>query len=153
MSTAQLSERFTEVILSGTWIANTNFHDQLAALHWETAVAKVGSHNTIAELAQHVHYYIAGIKKVLKGGSLDIRDQYSFDFAPIQSQQQWDNFLNKFWADAKEFANLIRLMPEQQLNESFVDQKYGTYLRNIDGMIEHSYYHLGQIVLIRKLLS
>ncbi len=28
----------------------------------------------------------------------------------------------------------------------------GDYLRNIDGMIEHSYYHLGQIVLIEKLI-
>ncbi|MGJ8593340.1 MAG: hypothetical protein ACSHXF_12375 [Aquaticitalea sp.] len=44
-------------------------------------------------------------------------------------------------------------MPDSQLNAVFVDAKYGTYLRNIDGMIEHSYYHLGQIVLIKKLLQ
>lgn len=28
----------------------------------------------------------------------------------------------------------------------------GTFLRNMDAMIEHAYYHLGQIVLIKKLL-
>ena len=39
------------------------------------------------------------------------------------------------------------------MNEGFVDEKYGTYLRNIDGMIEHAYYHLGQVVLIKKLLE
>jgi hypothetical protein len=43
-------------------------------------------------------------------------------------------------------------MPEGKLNEVFVDEKYGTYQRNIGGMIEHSYYHLGQIVLLKKIL-
>ena len=44
-------------------------------------------------------------------------------------------------------------MPEGQLKENFVDEKYGSYLRNIDGMIEHCYYHLGQIVLIKKIIT
>jgi hypothetical protein len=44
-------------------------------------------------------------------------------------------------------------MPEKKVLHVFVDEKYGTYLRNIEAMIEHSYYHLGQIVLIRKILS
>ncbi len=85
-----------------------------------------------------------------KGGSLDIKDKYSFDFAPIQSQYQWDEFLKRFWNDAEEFASLIEQIPEEKLKEVFIDEKYGTYQRNIDGMIEHSYYHLGQIVLIKK---
>jgi len=50
-------------------------------------------------------------------------------------------------------AELIEKMPEEQLNEDFVDEKYGDYLRNIEGMIEHSYYHLGQIALIRKIIN
>ena len=35
----------------------------------------------------------------------------------------------------------------------FVDQKYGDYQRNIDLMIEHAYYHLGQILILKKLLN
>ena len=38
------------------------------------------------------------------------------------------------------------------MKENFVDEKYGTFQRNIEAMIEHSYYHLGQIVLIKKML-
>ena len=44
------------------------------------------------------------------------------------------------------------MMTEEKLNEHFVDEKYGNYQRNIDAMIEHSYYHLGQIVMIKKML-
>lgn len=149
----QLANRFREVILNGTWIANTNFKHQLADVNWEVATATFSSLNTIAVLAQHIHYYIKGIKEVFKGGSLDIKDKYSFDFPPVQSQEDWEAFLAKFWNDAEEFASLVEQMPDEKLGEAFVDEKYGSYQRNIDGMIEHSYYHLGQIVLIKKLLS
>ena len=44
-------------------------------------------------------------------------------------------------------------MTEDELLESFVDEKYGDYKRNIDVMIEHAYYHLGQILIIKKLIN
>jgi uncharacterized damage-inducible protein DinB len=151
-STGELAKRCREVILNGTWIANTNYKHQLTDLSWKTATSKFDSLNTIADLARHIHYYINGIKHVIEGGALDIKDKYSFDFPPIQSQSEWESFLAKFFADAEAFASLIEQMPEGKLNEVFVDEKYGTYQRNIGGMIEHSYYHLGQIVLLKKIL-
>jgi hypothetical protein len=152
-STQEIATRFREVILNGTWIANTNFRDQLDGLNWEVAVAKTGSFNTIAALAQHIHYYVAGILVVFKGGNLDIHDKYSFDFRPIESQREWEAVLSRFWDDAEEFAALIEQMPEARLDDVFVDARYGTYRRNIDAMIEHSYYHLGQLVLLKKMLT
>jgi len=150
--TKQLANRLREVILNGTWIANTNYKDQLENLDWKLANVKFESFNTISDLAQHMHYYISGITNVFVNNTLEIRDKYSFDFSPIQSQQEWERFLNQFWNDTAQLANLIEKLPEETLNNEFVDKKYGTFLRNIDGMIEHSYYHLGQIVLIKKIL-
>jgi len=95
---------------------------------------------------------VAGIVNVLEGGSLDIRDKYSFDLPLIESPRDWENLLNKMWSDAEKFADLVEQMPDEKMAEVFVDEKYGSYHRNIDAMIEHSYYHLGQIVLIKKLL-
>ena len=149
----QIANRFREVILNGTWIANTNYKDQLAGLDWKIATKKIDSLNTIAVLAQHIHYYIYGILNVFKGGTLDIKDQFSFDFPEITSQGQWNNFLDKFWNDAEDFATLVAQMSDDKLNTAFVDEKYGSYHRNIEAMIEHSYYHLGQIVLLKKLAS
>ncbi|UYQ95518.1 DinB family protein [Chitinophaga horti] len=149
----QISKRFKEVILNGTLIANTNYKDQLAGTSWELAVSRVDTLNSIAILSQHIHYYIRGVKEVFKGGTLNIRDKDSFDFPPVQSQLQWDTFLATFWNDAAEFANLIEQMPEERLKQVFVDEKYGDYEQNINVMIEHSFYHLGQIVLLKKLLS
>lgn len=148
----QLAKRFEEVLLNGTFIANTNYKDQLTNLNWEIVTAKIGDLNSIANLAQHIHYYINGLNNVFKGGSLNIKDKFSFDFPPIDSQIQWEKFLSKFWADAEEFIFLVKALDPEKFAQSFTDEKYGTYFRNIDGMIEHSYYHLGQIVIIKKLL-
>ncbi|UUV21378.1 DUF1572 domain-containing protein [Paenimyroides aestuarii] len=147
----QIANRFREVILNGTWIANTNFKNQLAGLDWQMATKKVDSLNTIADLAQHIHYYISGVLNVFNGGTLDIKDQFSFDFPEITAQEQWNHFLNKFWNDAEIFALKVEKMSDEKLDSVFVDEKYGSYRRNIEAMIEHSYYHLGQIVLIKKM--
>ena len=151
-SPSQIAKRFREVVLNGTWVAGTNFRDQLTNVSAEQATQKIGSLNTIALLASHIHYYISGILNVLEGGTLDIRDKFSFDFPAVKSQEDWEKVLNKFWNDSEKFANLVEQMTEEKLNGDFTDRMYGSYQRNINAMIEHCYYHLGQIVLIKKLI-
>lgn len=148
-----LAHRFREVILNGTWIANTNYKNELTTVDWVTATTKNQGLNTIALLTQHIHYYIKGVKHVFLGGKLEISDRFSFDFPAIQSQAEWERILSNFWEDAEAFAQCIEELDDAQLHAPFVDEKYGTYQRNIDGMIEHAYYHLGQIVLLKKLVQ
>ena len=150
--TAQIAEHFREVYLKGRWVAGTNLKDQLSDLTYEQATTKIGSLNTIAALTFHLNYYVAGVIKVLEGGTLDIRDKYSFDMPPIESQEDWEKLRNKMFSDAERFADLLEQLPDVKLHEAFVDEKFGKYYRNMHGMIEHSYYHFGQIVLIKKIL-
>lgn len=152
-NTLEIANRFREIILNGTWVANTNYKHQLENLDWKIAVTPIKNLNTISVLAQHIHYYINGLNIVFKGGPLDIKDKFSFDFPAINSQEEWQTFLTKFWNNTEEFASLVEKMPDEKLDQAFIDEKYGTYKRNIEAMIEHSYYHLGQIVLIKKLLT
>ena len=152
-SSQLLASRFREVLLNGTFIANTNYRHQLESTGWQLAVTSAGSLNTIAALARHIHYYIAGVLQVLQGGTLDIKDKYSFDFVPVTSGQQWNDILTRLFTDAETFAALVEQLPEEKLNQPFVDEKYGSWHRNIDAMIEHCYYHLGQITLLKKILE
>lgn len=148
----QLAKRFREVLLDGKWIALTNFKDQLFKVDWKQATKKTGSLNTIAALTYHVNYYISGVLNVFEGGKLEIRDKYSFDLPPILSKAEWDNLVNDLLSNSEKFATHIEQMSTEQLEAPFVDEQYGSYRRNIEGMIEHSYYHLGQISLLRKLV-
>lgn len=148
-----IANRLEEVLLSGRWIANTNYKEQLMAVTWQQAIQKIADLNTIAALTYHVNYYLAGILNVFEGGELEIRDQYSFDLPPIKNEEDWKNLVHGFLSNSEKFISRVKNMPDEKLDEVFVDEKYGTYLRNMEGVVEHSYYHLGQIVIIKKMIE
>ncbi len=79
-----LAKRLKEIFTEGKWVVGTNFKEQIIDLDWKQATKKIDNFNTIADLTFHIDYYIAGVAKVLKGGTLDISDKYSFDSPPIK---------------------------------------------------------------------
>jgi hypothetical protein len=147
-----LASRLREVMLTGKWIANTNLQEQITSVNWQQATQQVGNLNTIALLTFHLNYYLRGLINVLMGGALEIKDRYSFELPAIKSEADWQMLVNDFLANAGKFADLVEQQDDRLLDQPFVEDKYGSYLRNIEGVIEHSYYHLGQISLIRKLM-
>jgi len=149
--TEQIAKHFREIHFGGNW-TSVNLKDNLADLSWQLATTQVYSFNTIATLVYHMNYYVSAVLKVLQGEALNAKDIYSFDHPPILSQADWEKLLEKTWADAEKFASLIEQLQETRLWETFSDEKYGNYYRNIHGIIEHCHYHLGQIVLIKKIL-
>ena len=149
--TTQIAKHFREVNFGGNW-TSVNLKDSLADITWQQATTKVYSFNTIATLVFHTNYYVSAVLKVLQGEPLNAKDTYSFEHPPILSKEDWENLLHKTWADAGTFASLVEQLPESKLNETFCDEKYGNYYRNMHGIIEHTHYHLGQIVLIKKIL-
>ena len=151
-SPKQLAKHLRGVYFGPNWSDN-NLKMHLPKVTWQQANRKVHELNTIGELAYHVNYFVAGVSSVIEGGTLDIRDKFSFDVPPIKAQTDWDSLLDQIWKDGERFALLIELMPEEQLWEDFTDPKYGNYHTNILGIIEHLHYHLGQIVFIRKIIS
>ena len=148
-----LAKRLEEVLLNGRWIANTNYKDEIDHITWAQATQKIGKLNTVAALIYHINYYLAGILNVFRGGELQIKDKYSFDLPPIESENEWKRLVDDFINNSEEFVKEVAEMPDTKLEELFVDEKYGTYQRNIEGVIEHSYYHLGQVSLIKKLIT
>lgn len=148
-----IAARLREVLLQGRWIANTNYSEQLLAVSFEQALYQVGRLNTIAALTFHINYYLKGLLHAFVTGQLTIRDRFSYALPALQTQEDWQQLVTDFLENAAAFADAIEQMEDAQLEKPFVKAQYGTYLRNIEGVIEHCYYHLGQIVLIRKMIS
>ena len=95
---------------------------------------------------------MAGVLHFFEEGKLEIKDKYSFLASEIVSKDDWISLKNNLFENAEKFANYIEQLSNEELDSVFVDEKYGSYYRNIEGMIEHSYYHLGQISLINKII-
>lgn len=148
-----IANRLREVLLNGHWIANTNYKEQIQSVNWQQATQKVDSLNTIAALTYHINYYLAGLLNAFENGRLDISDKYSFDLPAINSEIEWSKLVSEFLTNSEKFADKIEKMDEKIFDLPFIDEKYGTFLRNIEGVIEHSYYHLGQISMINKMIT
>lgn len=150
-TTAQIAKHMNDVFFGGNW-TTSNLKDNLKDVSWQQATTKVYTFNTIATLVYHISYYVEAVTKILEGEPLNAKDEFSFSHPPIQSQEDWEQLLNKVWKDVERFVKLIEKLPDSILGENFTDKKYGTYFRNLNGIIEHTHYHLGQIVIIKKIL-
>lgn len=151
--TTQLAQRLKEVLTEGKWVTGTNLQEQVVDLDWDQATHKIGPLHSIAEIIFHIDYYLAGVIHVLQGRDLEIRDKYSFQVPPIRSGKDWKKLTDKLFSDAVDMIALVENLSEEDLGKTFAEEKYGNYQRNIDVMIEHCYYHLGQIILIKKLMN
>jgi|SRR5882757_6070933 len=151
-SVEQIAKHFRDVYFGGNWTA-VNLKDTLADVTWQQATTKVHDLNTIATLVFHINYYVGPISKVLEGKPLNASDKFSFDLQPVTSADDWQKLVSRVLVEAELFALQIEKLDEEKLFADFADQKYGNYYRNLLGIIEHTYYHLGQISLIRKILN
>ena len=147
----QIAKQFREVHFGGNWTA-VNLKESLSDVTWQEATQKVNSFNTIAALVFHINYYVSAVLKVMQGEQLKASDKYSFDLEPILSQEDWERLLFKTWKESELFASLIEQLPDEKLSEDIAEEKYGNYYRNLTGIIEHTHYHLGQIVLLKKMI-
>jgi hypothetical protein len=149
--TSQIAKHVRDVHFGGNW-TDSDLKMHLADVTWQEATTKIQDFNTIATLVFHANYYVSGILPVLQGGTLEISDKFAFTHPPINSEADWQKMLEKTWSEAEIFANLVEKLPDSKLAETFIDEKYGNYFRNLQGIIEHTHYHLGQIVFLKKIL-
>lgn len=147
----QIGKHLYEVYFGGNWTV-TNFQDTLADVTLEEATTKIGDFNTIATLVFHTNYFVKTLARILNNEGLSGNDKYSFDHPVFESETAWRAFVDETLSDAKQLSEAIKKLPDEQLMESFADEKYGIYNRNLWGVIEHCHYHLGQIVMLKKMV-
>jgi hypothetical protein len=149
---SQIAKNFRELHYGGNW-TGANLKDVLEGITWQQATTQVHQLNTIALLIFHINYYVSAILKFLQDEPLKAHDKYSFDLPPVASQEDWDNLLKKMWQEADALIPILENLPEDKMWETFADEKYGTYYRNLQGLVEHTHYHLGQIALLKRIVQ
>ena len=148
----QVAKNLRDTYAGNNW-TGVNLKNTLEGVSWQQAVAKVDDLNTIAMLVFHINYYVDAALSVLQGRPLNASDKYSFDLQPVTSEEDWQKLVGHVFSQAELMAEEIEKLDERKLAEIFGDEKYGTYFRNLMGVVEHAHYHLGQIVIIKKMLN
>ena len=91
-----LTNRLKEVLIDGQWVSGTNFKKEIENMSWQNAITPVADLNCVAAIVWHIEYYLNGVTSVLKGGTLDIKDKFSFDTPDFKSQTDWENLKVSF---------------------------------------------------------
>lgn len=151
-SAFHLSKHMRDVFFGGNW-STSNLQEQLKDVTFEQAKHKIFDFNTILTLTYHIGYYVKAVSSVLEGEGLNAKDEYSFSHPEINSEAEWQAFVQDILNSADHFSRLINSLDESILGDDFTDAKYGTYFRNLLGIIEHTHYHLGQIAIIKKIIA
>jgi hypothetical protein len=73
-----------------------------------------------------------------------------FDMAAIKNEDDWIQLKDRNMQSARQLASAVREFPEEKIFELTVTG-HSTHYKTLHGITEHAHYHLGQIVLLKKL--
>jgi len=145
-----LSKHIRDLYSGGNW-TSVCMRDVLGRISHGQALARQGSAHSIAELLYHIDYYVAAVLGVLQGGPLEAHDRYSFDLPVPAGEADWRAMVERALQRGLALADAVERMDAGLLERDFAEAKYGTWHRNILGVVEHTHYHLGQIVILTRL--
>jgi len=146
---SELADHLYQVYHGGNW-TSVNIRSVLEDISIDEIHVSLNNANSILTLVSHMHYYVHALHGVLKGDGLHAKDELSFSHPEIQTIVEWDAFVNGLFEETNSVCNLLRVVEDERWSTVFTDAKYGTWMRNVLGIIEHLHYHLGQIVILKK---
>ena len=150
--TDHIAQHITDVHIGDNW-TDVNIKNTLQNVSWQEAVTvTISSANTIAALLYHITFYTKIVLERLKGNKPFISDANGFDMAVLNTENDWLDLQRKNYQSAQNLAETVKQFPEEKLFEPVISGSSTAY-KTLHGVIEHTHYHLGQIVIIKNLIK
>ncbi|MDQ6764084.1 MAG: DinB family protein [Bacteroidota bacterium] len=143
---AALAERVTKQLsdfYNGNLWVTENLEKKIFSLSADVTMKKVqGNTHSIAELVCHIiAWRNFGLQKLIANSAYDIEDNSAADWPlPVD----WDSVRKEFDLCHHDLLNAIKSFPAEKLNATVPGRSY-SFLYLINGIVEHDYYHYGQI--------
>src|SRR6476646_8600004 len=151
-TTEQIAKHVIEVFEGGNW-TDVDMKATLRDVNYRqaTTVTKA-SYNTIAALVYHISFYNEIVLNRLLGINPVISNANGFDHPPVRDEHDWIRLKERCFQSAHDLAEAVTKFPEEKLGELTVTG-HSTNYKTLHGIVEHAHYHLGQIVLLKKLVK
>jgi uncharacterized damage-inducible protein DinB len=130
-----------------------NIADTLKNVTWQQAQRQTSaSQNTIASLLHHLYYWNGIMLQRIKGINPSVPETNGFDVNELKNQNDWNTLKEKTHQSFIQLADAVKNFSEKKLFDTSPTGK-SSYYKNFQGIVEHAHYHLGQIVIIKKLID
>ena len=149
--TKLIAEHITAVYEGNNWtdvcIAGT-----LEDISWQEAQqVTTATVNTIAALVNHLCYWNEVLLQRSKGKNPFIPELNGYDVKELKDESDWSKLKEETHESFTKLADAVKNFPEENLDGSYALGK-SSYYKNFQGIVEHAHYHLGQVVIIKKLI-
>ncbi len=151
-TTTTIAENLLTCFEGNNWTSVT-IADTIKDVNWQQAQQRTAaSSNTIASLIHHLCYWNFVLLQRSKGKNPVIPESNGFDVKAFENETDWNELKEETHQSFIKLADAIKNFDEEKLNETYAEGK-SSYYKNFNGIVEHAYYHLGQIVIIKKLIQ
>ena len=146
-----LADNLTKAYHGGNW-TGVSILDTIKSLTYAQAqIVTPASVNTIASLVHHIKYWNGIILERLEGKNPVIPPANGFDVKPLGSEEEWQALITETQKSFIALEAAIRGISTQRWDEK-PSIEASTLRENAFGIVEHAYYHLGQIVILSHLV-
>lgn len=150
--TSLIAQHLIEVHEGNNW-TDVNLADTLKDVSAEEATTLTqASPNTIASLLHHITFWNRLMIKRMQGIDVFVDEKNGYNVPPVQTEEDWQQLQIDNNLSAHELAAAIAAFDESLLPESLIFGKSSAY-KNLQGTVEHVHYHLGQMVILKKLIK
>jgi uncharacterized damage-inducible protein DinB len=107
--------------------------------------------NSIWEIVNHIISWRKNVLQRVQGKILITPNHNYFETVTETSQEDWQNTLKKLEESQQEWIQFLGSFDKTDFEKIYPNNGM-TYYEHIHGIMQHDIYHLGQIVILKKLV-
>jgi uncharacterized damage-inducible protein DinB len=147
----RISNLYQSIYNGNPWLEVT-LANTLENITAQQAYRKVNPNlNTIWEIVNHLIQWRRNILKRVQGETVVTPDHNYFVPILDSSEAAWEQSLQSLAKSQELWNAFFEDFNDSDLEKIYVNNNH-TYYEHIHGIIQHDVYHLGQIVILKKLL-
>jgi uncharacterized damage-inducible protein DinB len=149
--TERLLSLFEKLYDGSPWI-DVNLVSTLEALDAARAGKRpLSNANTIWEIVNHLIHWRMNVLARVQGQVIQTPENNYFEPVADTSDQAWVGTLHRLEDSQKQWTEFLESLEAEALDDLYPANQM-TYYEHMQGIIQHDAYHLGQIVLLSKLV-
>ena len=150
--TQRISRLFSNLYNGSPWI-DVEILNTLDTITPEIAVKKLKPEtNSIWEIANHLIAWRENVLERVKGKVITTPIYNYILPVAVASETAWQELLQRLEQSQRHWISFLEDFDEKDFDTTYPNNGMN-YYEHIHGIIQHDCYHLGQIVLLTKLLS
>ncbi|MBS7233092.1 DinB family protein [Flavobacterium psychroterrae] len=147
----RISNLYQSIYNGNPWL-EVNLTNTLENVTAEQAYRKINPNlNTIWEIVNHLIQWRRNILRRVEGEVVNPPDHNYFVPVLDPSEAAWEQSLQNLAKSQESWNVFFEDFNDADLEKIYVNNEH-TYYEHIHGIIQHDVYHLGQIVILKKML-